>query len=76
MRKVIVTMFLSLDGVMEEPAWTMPYWNAESVSFETGAKRSVVLTRQVVAGTGEPCQWLFSSAPREYHWVPYSPRPG
>ena len=29
MRKVIVTEYVSLDGVMEEPAWTAPYWNDE-----------------------------------------------
>ncbi len=34
MRKVIVTMFVSLDGVMEEPAWTMPYWNDEIAKFK------------------------------------------
>jgi hypothetical protein len=27
MRQVVVTEFLSLDGVMEEPAWSAPYWN-------------------------------------------------
>jgi dihydrofolate reductase len=34
MRKVIVTEFLSLDGVMEEPAWTVPYWNDEIAKFK------------------------------------------
>jgi dihydrofolate reductase len=34
MRKVIVTEFLSLDGVMEEPAWTAPYWNDEIATFK------------------------------------------
>ena len=29
MRHVVVTEFLSLDGVMEEPAWTFKYWNDE-----------------------------------------------
>jgi dihydrofolate reductase len=27
MRKIVVTEFLSLDGVMENPGWTFPYWN-------------------------------------------------
>jgi dihydrofolate reductase len=35
MRKVVVTEFLSLDGVMEEPAWSMPYWNDEIARFKT-----------------------------------------
>jgi dihydrofolate reductase len=34
MRKLIVTEFLSLDGVMEEPAWTVPYWNDEIAKFK------------------------------------------
>jgi dihydrofolate reductase len=34
MGKVVVTMFVSLDGVMEEPAWTMPYWNDEIAKFK------------------------------------------
>lgn len=29
MRKVVAAEYLSLDGVMEEPVWTMPYWNDE-----------------------------------------------
>ena len=34
MRKLIVTEFLTLDGVMEEPAWTAPYWNDEIAKFK------------------------------------------
>ena len=34
MRKIIVTEFLSLDGVMEEPAWTAPYWNDAIAKFK------------------------------------------
>jgi dihydrofolate reductase len=34
MRKVFVSEFLSLDGIMEEPAWTMPYWNDEIAAFK------------------------------------------
>ncbi len=44
MRKVIVSEFVSLDGIMEDPGgaenykhggWTMPYWNEESAKFKT-----------------------------------------
>jgi dihydrofolate reductase len=35
MRNLIVTEFLSLDGVMEDPAWTGPYWNDEIATFKT-----------------------------------------
>lgn len=34
MRKLIVTEFLSLDGVMENPSWTFPYWNDEIAKFK------------------------------------------
>lgn len=34
MRKITVTEFLSLDGVMENPAWTFPYWNDEIAKFK------------------------------------------
>jgi dihydrofolate reductase len=34
MRKVVVTEYVTLDGVMEEPAWTGPYWNDEIAKFK------------------------------------------
>lgn len=34
MRKLVVTEFLSLDGVMENPGWTFPYWNDETAKFK------------------------------------------
>jgi len=34
MRKVIVSEYVSLDGVVEEPAWTMPFWNDEIAKFK------------------------------------------
>jgi dihydrofolate reductase len=35
MRHLVVTEYLSLDGVMEEPAWTTPYWNDEIAKFKS-----------------------------------------
>ena len=34
MRKLIISTFLSLDGVMEEPSWMMPYRDEESGHFK------------------------------------------
>jgi dihydrofolate reductase len=34
MRNITVTEFLSLDGVMENPSWTFPYWNDETAQFK------------------------------------------
>ena len=35
MGQIIVSMYLSLDGVMEEPAWTGPYFNEEVAKFQS-----------------------------------------
>lgn len=40
MRKLVVTEFLSLDGIMEEPSWTMPYWNDEIAKFKDDEQRT------------------------------------
>ncbi len=34
MRKVIVSEYVTLDGVMEEPSWTAPYWSEEIAAFK------------------------------------------
>lgn len=35
MRKIIVTEFMTLDGVIDNPMWSMKYWNDEIASFKT-----------------------------------------
>ena len=34
MRRIIVSEFVSLDGVAENPHWTFPYWNDEVNNFK------------------------------------------
>lgn len=34
MRNVVVTEYISLDGVIEEPAWTTPYWGDDISDFK------------------------------------------
>ncbi|ANU26962.1 dihydrofolate reductase family protein [Planococcus versutus] len=34
MGKIIVAMYVTLDGVMEEPSWTAPYWDDELAKFQ------------------------------------------
>ena len=34
MSKLVVSEFLSLDGVMDTPSWTAPYWNDEMAAFK------------------------------------------
>ncbi|MCC7209997.1 MAG: dihydrofolate reductase [Anaerolineae bacterium] len=53
MRKLVVTEFLSLDGVMENPAWTFPYWNDEIAAFkgeESNASDALLLGRVTYEG--------------------------
>ena len=56
MRKIIVTEFVSLDGIMENPMWTMPYWNDEIAAFkgeETSANEPLLLGRVTYQGFAE-----------------------
>lgn len=53
MRKIVVTEFMSLDGVVEEPAWTFPYWNDEIADFknqESSASDALLLGRVTYQG--------------------------
>jgi dihydrofolate reductase len=35
MRKVIVSTYMSLDGVIENPMWTFPYWGDDIAAFQS-----------------------------------------
>jgi dihydrofolate reductase len=35
MRKIKLAMYVSLDGVVENPAWTSPFWNEEVAQMQT-----------------------------------------
>jgi len=52
-RRLVVTEFMSLDGVVEEPAWTFPYWNDEIARFkgeESAASDALLLGRVTYEG--------------------------
>ena len=47
--RLVVTEFMSLDGVVESPAWTFPYWTDDTAAFkgdETKASSALLLGRQ------------------------------
>ena len=53
MRKVVVTEFMALDGVMEDPGWTFKYWNDEIAKFkgeESSASDALLLGRVTYEG--------------------------
>jgi dihydrofolate reductase len=53
MRTLTVTSFVSLDGIMEDPSWTFPYWNDETAAFkaeETSANEALLLGRVTYQG--------------------------
>ena len=53
MRKLVVTEFLSLDGVMENPSCTLKYWNDEIAQFkgeESEASDALLLGRVTYQG--------------------------
>jgi dihydrofolate reductase len=52
-RRLVVTEFMLLDGVVEEPAWTFPYWNDEIARFkgeESSASDALLLGRVTYGG--------------------------
>lgn len=53
MRKLVVTEFMSLDGVIENPGWSAPYWNDEIAAFkgeETDSSDALLLGRVTYEG--------------------------
>ena len=53
MRNIVVTEFVSLDGIMEDPAWTAKYWNDDTAKFkgdETAASDTLLLGRVTYQG--------------------------
>lgn len=53
MRNLVVTQFVSLDGVVENPMWTFPYWNDEIAAFkgeETNNSDALLLGRVTYEG--------------------------
>ncbi len=53
MRQLVITEFMSLDGVIENPGWTMPYWSDEIAAFkgeETLSSDALLLGRVTYEG--------------------------
>jgi dihydrofolate reductase len=75
MSKVVAVIYISMDGVVEAPAWTGPYWNDEHAKFQSGqlsASRALLLGRRTYDGMsrawpqmeGEPGAEQMNSIPK------------
>lgn len=56
MRKIIVSTYVSLDGIIENPMWTMPYWNDDIAKFQYAdlfASDALLLGRATYQGFAE-----------------------
>ncbi len=61
-RRVVVTEFVSLDGVFESPSWTAPYWNDEIAAFKASEMASAdALLLGRVTYEGFAAVWLSST---------------
>ena len=67
MRKVIAAEYVSIDGVMEEPRWTAPYWNHELADLQRDLNFSsdaLLLGRKTYQGFAQA--WLNMTDPDEF----------
>lgn len=56
MSKVVAVIYISMDGVVEAPAWTSPYFNDEHAKFQSGqlsASRALLLGRTTYDGMSQ-----------------------
>lgn len=53
MSRLVAVVLLSMDGVVEEPSWTAPFWNDDHAKFHAGQlarSRALVLGRRTFEG--------------------------
>jgi len=53
MRRIISSTYVTLDGVIDNPAWTMPYFNEEAAAFagqQTDAADALLMGRHTYDG--------------------------
>lgn len=56
MRKIIVSTYMTLDGIIENPMWTMPYWSDDIAEFQTNdlfTSDALLLGRETYEGFAE-----------------------
>ncbi|MDP9864530.1 MULTISPECIES: dihydrofolate reductase family protein [Streptosporangium] len=59
MSKVVAVIYISMDGVVEEPAWTGPFWNDDHGKFQAGQlsqSRALLLGRVTYDGMSQAWQ--------------------
>ncbi len=58
-RKVIVSEFVSLDGVMEDPSWESPFRGEEQEEFKFD---ELISPKRLISSSGSPASTSLSSA--------------
>ncbi|MEU6424907.1 dihydrofolate reductase family protein [Microbispora sp. NPDC046973] len=56
MSKIVSVVYISMDGVVEEPAWTAPYWSDDHGKFQAGQlsqSRALLLGRVTYDGMSQ-----------------------
>jgi dihydrofolate reductase len=56
MSKVVAVIYISMDGVVEQPAWTGPFWNDDHGKFQAGQlsqSRALLLGRVTYDGMSQ-----------------------
>ncbi|WP_018349246.1 dihydrofolate reductase family protein [Longispora albida] len=56
MSKLVAVVYISIDGVVENPAWTAPYWNDDHGKFQHGQlmlSRALLLGRRTYEGMSQ-----------------------
>ncbi|MCF2530349.1 dihydrofolate reductase family protein [Yinghuangia soli] len=62
MSKIVAVMYTAMDGVVEDPMWTGPFWNDEHAKYQNGQLRA---SRALLLGRATYEDFAASWAPRD-----------
>lgn len=73
MSKVVAVIYISMDGVVEEPAWTGPFWNDDHGKFQAGQlsqSRALLLGRVTYDGMSQAWPQMEEDGAAEMNSIP------